>query len=589
LRDVLAGAGLAGDPGFMAALALAEGRRDDARAALVAGLATGDESSARALLPLAIEVRDGGALRALADRHPAMLPAWLGPVLEAERALHEGDLEKALRVLDEHADAIGAGDGTGWADDIRVRTYGSWLKASAALWPRVFETLHAEARDIGRLDLATRALALTAELQKPILLAIIGEFNAGKSTFINALLGVDVAPTGILPTTATLHRVAWAPDPFARVLVRGAADRTISHEALKDTLAKLQAEGASIDRVQIYAPIERLRWVEILDTPGFNAPNPEHARSARGAFDEAHAVVWLLDSTGAMKASEAAVLIEVRDRGLPIIVLMNKLDRIPQADAERAVDFARDGLRERGIPAHAGPIAFSAKLALAGRLGDTGALEKSRWAEVEKLLSEVVVDQADRLRELALRRRALRLGQELFEAASAQESEERGIEDAARVRASALRTAAARLFGSELETVATLQERLEQPRRALEADLRPVAELGPEARVQEEIHSYVTGRFVARLAPAVVEVLTALSGVTPPDFAQLAVAAALEGAATAASPIAFGEMFPSALRASVRAFAHALGREADRPVRRTRASASVQRLRALVKALGSGV
>ena len=56
----------------------------------------------------------------------------------------------------------------------------------------------------GLPDLERRAQGLRDELDRPLVLAILGEFNAGKSTLVNAFVGADVAPTGILPTTATL-------------------------------------------------------------------------------------------------------------------------------------------------------------------------------------------------------------------------------------------------------------------------------------------------------------------------------------------------------------------------------------------------
>ena len=42
-------------------------------------------------------------------------------------------------------------------------------------------------------------------------LVVLGEFNHGKSTFVNALLGADVLPTGITATRAAINHVVWAP------------------------------------------------------------------------------------------------------------------------------------------------------------------------------------------------------------------------------------------------------------------------------------------------------------------------------------------------------------------------------------------
>src|SRR6187402_2609491 len=49
-------------------------------------------------------------------------------------------------------------------------------------------------------------------------LVILGEFNHGKSTFVNALLGAEVLPTGITPTTASINHVIHADQPRARVV-----------------------------------------------------------------------------------------------------------------------------------------------------------------------------------------------------------------------------------------------------------------------------------------------------------------------------------------------------------------------------------
>ena len=67
---------------------------------------------------------------------------------------------------------------------------------------------------------------LAAELEKTRIpklederftLVVLGEFNHGKSTFVNALLGRDILPTGITPTTATLNHIVFADPPYAKV------------------------------------------------------------------------------------------------------------------------------------------------------------------------------------------------------------------------------------------------------------------------------------------------------------------------------------------------------------------------------------
>src|SRR6476646_6903674 len=58
-------------------------------------------------------------------------------------------------------------------------------------------------------------------------LVVLGEFNHGKSTFVNALLGQDVLPTGITPTTASINHVVHAANPTARVVLQSGESKLI--------------------------------------------------------------------------------------------------------------------------------------------------------------------------------------------------------------------------------------------------------------------------------------------------------------------------------------------------------------------------
>src|ERR1700750_3249003 len=49
-------------------------------------------------------------------------------------------------------------------------------------------------------------------------LVVVGEFNHGKSTFVNALLGERVLPVGVTPTTAAIQQLKYAEKPEAMVV-----------------------------------------------------------------------------------------------------------------------------------------------------------------------------------------------------------------------------------------------------------------------------------------------------------------------------------------------------------------------------------
>src|SRR6266542_215431 len=68
------------------------------------------------------------------------------------------------------------------------------------------------------VGLAAAAGHAAEALDRPLLVAVMGEFNAGKSSFVNALAGADVAPTGVTPTTATVNVLRYGEEPAARVV-----------------------------------------------------------------------------------------------------------------------------------------------------------------------------------------------------------------------------------------------------------------------------------------------------------------------------------------------------------------------------------
>lgn len=234
-------------------------------------------------------------------------------------------------------------------------------------------------------DAHRRALALRDELDRPLLLAILGEFNAGKSTLVNAFVGADVAPTGILPTTATLNLLRGGAERRVRVVRKDGTTREGGYEQLKSMLA--DAEGEGVDHVEIVLPSELLERVWILDTPGSNAPVPEHEALAAEALRRADAALWIFDAGQAGKASEGKILKAIRESRRHVVAALNKVDRLGEGQLEQVrASLARE------LPELGGPVvALSAKRALKARLsGDEAAWEASGFpALLERLENDV--------------------------------------------------------------------------------------------------------------------------------------------------------------------------------------------------------
>jgi cellulose synthase operon protein C len=379
--------------------------------------------------------------------------------------------------------------------------------------PSVVAELRRAARTVDDVPALLGTEALLTQSQRPLRLAILGEFNAGKSTFLNAFLGSPVAPMGVLPTTATLHHVIYSPDPFARITVENQPDRVVSPDRLRATLDEIHEAQGAVSRVTVGLPLDRLRTLELLDTPGFNAPDASHAKAARAAFLEAHLLVWVLDATQPLKDSEKRVLEEVATRGVPLLVLANKADRLSPKQRVEVARYVAESLEKLSVVPIGPPAFFSARRALEGRLGDEEARASSSWDAIETIFEETLLGRADEWRDRALRLRALELLAPLEDKAREIAEGELAAARAAMQRSARLTEAAALLRSRPVAVLRAVERALEIPRRALAADLAPLPEGSEGARAAR---GYAVHRAVHRLGPALAEgALEALPSLAP--------------------------------------------------------------------------
>ena len=502
---------------WRAAFARAEGAREAARRALRDAVEAGDAAAARPLLEMAIDDQDAGglgvALRALPldEGDPLIVDARA----IAAAASSSGESSGGEGALD-GASGISHPRVVPWAARVTGEVVARWLPAGGepADWPALLARLDGHARTLADLGSIAAVADIASVRSHPLRLAVVGEFNAGKSTFINALIGADVAPTGILPTTATLHHLRWAPDPIARLFFASSSnprERIVPLGDLRATLRSLDPE--TLGRVEILLPLDSLLRVEILDTPGFNAPDAHHARVARSALEEADMAIWLLDATQPMKQSERAVLEEAARTQLPLQLLVNKADRLSPADLARVLSAVDAALAETRLTSWTRPLAFSAKKALAGKLGDAKALAESGWPAVQALLDEQIVARHGELKERALRRRARDVVGRLRTTATANAERRRLADEATAAKAHALGLAAANLERDADRVTTDLARTLEPSAQAWGRDLALVfvgREPGRAAR-DSPLARYRVERAVAALAPALGQALTSLA------------------------------------------------------------------------------
>ena len=185
-----------------------------------------------------------------------------------------------------------------------------------------------------------------AQLDEIFLLVVVGEFNAGKSAFINALVGQPLMQEGVTPTTAVITVLE-----YAEHVVREA------------------------NQLVVKAPVDLLKEIRIVDTPGTNAIIREHEVMTADFIPRSDLVFFVTSADRPFTETERGFMEQIRAWGKKIVVVVNKSDILEGATAVAEIRSFVAG-NARALLGFEPDIFFvSAKLALRAKRG-----EPSVWA-----------------------------------------------------------------------------------------------------------------------------------------------------------------------------------------------------------------
>lgn len=128
----------------------------------------------------------------------------------------------------------------------------------------------------------------------PFTVVVAGDFKRGKSTFINALLGEEVVTTDVTTETVTLNRISYGPHGNEAVLSGNRRLRLTDGELRRQELERVLAQaGEPVERLELTRPIERLKSITIIDTPGTGDSMRDFSKLVKESLLQADAVVYV--------------------------------------------------------------------------------------------------------------------------------------------------------------------------------------------------------------------------------------------------------------------------------------------------------
>lgn len=237
-------------------------------------------------------------------------------------------------------------------------------------------------QELGDIAAALGAQTLKARVDKQLVqkleedrfhLVVVGEFNHGKTTFVNALLGEHALPTGVTPTTAAIHHLKFSDVPEANVVYTSGRREGIAFDEAKRFAVGGGASAEEVDYLEIGYPAALLRErILLVDTPGVNDLSLQRADITYSYIPRADAVLFLLDAGQILKESERVFLQDKllkasRDK---IVFVITKWDLLSEGEQAEALAYAKRNLQNLVKD----PVVFpvSAENALAGRAAESG-------------------------------------------------------------------------------------------------------------------------------------------------------------------------------------------------------------------------
>lgn len=207
---------------------------------------------------------------------------------------------------------------------------------------------------MGGVEFLGEQVVRVSELQnrlcsRELVIAVIGQFKRGKSSLINALLGDELLPVGIVPLTTVVTEIRKGETFKAMVSFIDGSEHEIERQELPDYISeeKNHDNKKNVEKVELWAPHTPLEpGLTLVDTPGVGSVHQHNTETSYRYIEKSDAVLFLLSVDSPVSELERDFLLKAREHAAKFYFAINKTDIVSEIELKEFLAYCRAVLSE---------------------------------------------------------------------------------------------------------------------------------------------------------------------------------------------------------------------------------------------------
>lgn len=194
----------------------------------------------------------------------------------------------------------------------------------------------------------SRLLKTKTELKTMLKVFLLGEVKAGKSTLINSLVGLNLAPMSVLEATAAITEIGYAENPSITIKYKDGNKQVVTHDEVSSffgTEQNLLEQADKVEKIVIKSDKHQFKELLLIDSPGLGTLTNQNEELTKSIMQEVDLALWVFNANHLGQTNILHQASELAKLGKPIIAIINKIDEVDDSP-EDLVDFLDDNSGE---------------------------------------------------------------------------------------------------------------------------------------------------------------------------------------------------------------------------------------------------